>query len=1770
MKIHDLIHVPSIKTVIQLVCAEATDKQQLMETLNTFVITEETSHNLRVVLQSIAEGNGCGIFLQGHYGTGKSHFLSFLSILLEYDWAWDEVGEAGFEGVRQLREKRYLVTKIPLQHYSAAHTLEDIVFGGVEKQFNRELQRHKDGVEQRVLIARASKLLDNFNHYVLPRHPDFLVSREINIDQWQEMVCQKTDESCQLVIKYLEAMETSPLRLEYNRDDAFKKIEQYRVDYGYDGIVLILDELSEFLRAKSTPVSFNEDVRFLQHLGEEAAGKPLWIIASLQEQIEETGHIQQNLFNRIKDRYPKRLIISSRHITDLISKRLIIKKTGAMEQLQSIYKQLRDAFPHLEISFERFAEIYPVHPYTMKMLEGLMRLFSQHRGVVDYIHYQITGDESRKIQGILDQDAKYLLSPDTIFDHFSLRIREMVETQSYYNIAYRYFEQHIPEIFEDVSHRELSMRLIKILILTEISPLENRHTLRELADMLLYRVSGIESSINYDFLKEVILDKLLQEAAYIKSEPAKISLDTVYYLDLEANASQIISQEIKAILKSMDRSNVLAEIMNLINPVYLPLADMMRVRVYKALIQWQNTSREGRILLRDLRGVSLQEVQRLYSEILTTEVDFCLFVGMPEAVVKQQEYIKQLLEFDRGGRHTGCVFVWLPAEIQDMDRVFVMYAHLMLKKQIAANPEAKEMLNILNEMLEKETALVKELVINAYFNGTIFSIEKRLEVNFHQIGYLPFEKMLATILNDALTVDYPRHREIMPYMESISRHMVETLWNEFIASGKITIKEARDKGVYNPIEGVLMPMGVVKLHGNYFSLSIEPDKNELLSSYLSYILPDNPIPISDIYLKMRKGIWGLTRHPFYLLTSILLQAGFITPYKEGRVIIFSSVAKLYTDGVGELGEGKLIEAQYQSILKDASFIWGMREIEPFNLSLQKGLWDMVIKFKHREEKDCHQILGLMQRYSDYASFGRIPLRDIEEKNKLILQFCDEIKTSYDSKQGLERCLKFIQENSQVGVVFSEISWMIKFLQTEVEEYTRIFSYLSHPRMFIPSAYSQLKGEYQRLLDRLLNIGKVILEGGFEEFKRDFYTFYEGYQSTYIASHQEFYGDEYFQRISGIRQGIEYGLLERLSTLSLIVVKNDLVRVEQLLRESLSICRRNLRGEIGFSPQCSCGYKLGDTVSGPGTPEIMNILVSGIGEYICGLQSGKAREKLEIYMRHLSELSRLEECSEIQKLLHMDVCNLKTLVVELRYLLTGDMMAQISKALMGQVLVVERDINELFLRLEGRRFTKHDLLNIINEWLLKEGGFSNPPNNGQIADRNVSPPLADDVYIHISPRHQNQGTGLDDYLPVRDVIAEEEGRFKEAFWITCCLAQHATPLAVGNSMVLRGHYHLDRQGINLVIEHGKRLLGANIHYPASIEAQLNPSIRDEILEELKINTLSLQELCEFIRNEHVFEFVSRQAGRCLLKQMMAGAKGAASKRIVCPEYSQQMEWPHFDLMNDFCNILAMLNTFPPSKVDVIAEYTDNIARINFMLERLLSLNLRQEFLPRALVDELSSEVEGKIEGYMDKFRQKDFPFHTVADFIPQIYQGYRIKYPLSNAYIIILDGMRWDLWTYLLPHLEAAFSHHKLCEVIPILALEPTTTEVNRRAILGTDAIGRILDTEFSMIVAADRVYHQDELIDFISSTVKLKVINFNLIDSRIHHATEDLYHLYQGIELDLKGSVVPFLRRFQPDSLIFVLSDHGFRYLRRSHQPYTHGGGTPFERVVPCGVWVGK
>jgi len=121
----------------------------------------------------------------------------------------------------------------------------------------------------------------------------------------------------------------------------------------------------------------------------------------LQEWIEETGEIHQDTFNKIKDRYPIRLSLGRAHIEELVSERLISHKEGADSQIKEIFDRVKSFFPTFPVTRERFVRLYPVHPATCSLLDRLKPLFSEHRGVVDFIHYRLKGDRERNIPAML-------------------------------------------------------------------------------------------------------------------------------------------------------------------------------------------------------------------------------------------------------------------------------------------------------------------------------------------------------------------------------------------------------------------------------------------------------------------------------------------------------------------------------------------------------------------------------------------------------------------------------------------------------------------------------------------------------------------------------------------------------------------------------------------------------------------------------------------------------------------------------------------------------------------------------------------------------------------------------------------------------------------------------------------------------------------------------------------------------------------------------------------------------------------------------------------------------------------------------------------------------------------------------------------------------------------------------------------------------------------------------------------------------------------------
>jgi hypothetical protein len=223
-RLRDIIDIPDIKPVIELDDADTIPDS----IVSSFVLTREVEEGLRVILARINARKGCGVFLKGNYGSGKSHFLSYLFLLLK-------------EGRSPLLD-----------------AFPEIAAGNINP----------------VKIS-------------LVKYPASLLLQQIVLDS-----CEYTGGGA-------------------NRQEQFREIVNRPT-------VILIDELSEFLRAKPAAPAFYEDIRFLQFLGEFSFHHPLWVIASLQEWIEETGHISSNIFNRIKDRYPVRVNLSSSHIEDII------------------------------------------------------------------------------------------------------------------------------------------------------------------------------------------------------------------------------------------------------------------------------------------------------------------------------------------------------------------------------------------------------------------------------------------------------------------------------------------------------------------------------------------------------------------------------------------------------------------------------------------------------------------------------------------------------------------------------------------------------------------------------------------------------------------------------------------------------------------------------------------------------------------------------------------------------------------------------------------------------------------------------------------------------------------------------------------------------------------------------------------------------------------------------------------------------------------------------------------------------------------------------------------------------------------------------------------------------------------------------------------------------------------------------------------------------------------------------------------------------------
>ena len=893
MKIRDLVDVHPQPTVVRLDQLQGANASWISD---SYYLTEDIERHLKSLHHLLGKKAGSGIFLIGHYGSGKSHFLAYLT--------------------QQLRQGSLAplgrdVVPLSLLNYKASQPLESIL-------------------EQNLAVSSAS------------------ADRRA---AWREVM------------------------------------KQHR-----NGLLLVIDELSEFLRSKPSPQSFNEDIRVLQFLGEWAQDHPFWVLAALQEQIEHTGDLEYDLYRKIKDRYPLRLLLTPAHVKDLIAHRLLRKKTGYAAAVEKLARDLMAVYPQSSIDFADFCEIYPLHPITLELLEEVRDRFSQARGIVDFTLTQLLGNPARGIEPFIEKAWGHLLTPDAIVDHFADLFEVQPEFQAISQRVFPFFRKQLPQLFESKKQQQLAWQLLKLLVLVHLSPRRQHLELEEAAQWLLFRVSSIDPQKNRDIVKSV-LDNLAQKGAYVARKEMR------YQLDLKDDSAESLEpllnrtvEELKqrgdAIFEGLLPCLQRAEF----NPFNLP-RDRWQARKQR----WHFHDRDIHIYLGGGKPAEGKELG--------------LQIGIPW-----------------GPPATGdrC-FLLVPKPLDLTPDVLELGALMQLKER----PLPTRLLKRIEERVESRSAWFTSLVRGAYLEASVFlptGAKGALPVNAMQAGKGDWLNAFGEWM---LRHNFPLFERFAPSHGPLPKEAYRQFMQQ-ATSADITAEEVPEY-VRLIREAYLVPMGLMQRRGSTYEMAHKIENHELVR-LLSPILEHHPVP-SRVYQHLGAPVYGLVPDQIHLLLLTLLVQGEIDIIKGQQ-----SYRDCYETLTNPLQYDQIVPGRALNLnqLRDLQILCdGFRIPVPKQWSVlaQKRALEQLRKLGSRQKEELSQFLLKLKTQSDAGELAA-------QIEKLIAQWLALEKGEHEL-QGFEHFLftigspqHFLAEAKEMALLPARFEKLI----TETQRFRHLFSF----------------------------------------------------------------------------------------------------------------------------------------------------------------------------------------------------------------------------------------------------------------------------------------------------------------------------------------------------------------------------------------------------------------------------------------------------------------------------------------------------------------------------------------------------------------------------------------------------------------------------------------------------------------------------------------------------------------------------------------------------------
>jgi hypothetical protein len=427
MKIKQLFSRDIERKINPAVVVSHQDSATIITEIEEYVFTNDIIENMYRFLSNIFnyKDGKTGIWLNGYYGSGKSHFIKYIYYCLHPSYsekAFNHLIEGTKDTISDFSEatpsnflqlkKQITNSKIDNMMFNidAVSGLDDgkdklprilyNVFNGFRGYNTKNItlatlvEKHLDKIGK---FDEFKKIMNESKHYnwekdastIISLNPvtvlDVVESLDPSIDK--ESIIKKLHHPDDISIKgdlipeFIEFLDSKP--------------DDYR-------FVFLIDEVSQYI-GSNTNLLLNLQT-IIEEIGAKCNNK-LWLAATAQQSLEDMTGNDASAFGKILGRFETRISLQSQDASYITKKRILDKNSEGIKTLKSFYDSNKDAIEHqFHFShdlYKGFSDIddfnlsYPFVPYQFRLISDVFDSFSN----INYVIKEVK-DNERSVLGI--------------------------------------------------------------------------------------------------------------------------------------------------------------------------------------------------------------------------------------------------------------------------------------------------------------------------------------------------------------------------------------------------------------------------------------------------------------------------------------------------------------------------------------------------------------------------------------------------------------------------------------------------------------------------------------------------------------------------------------------------------------------------------------------------------------------------------------------------------------------------------------------------------------------------------------------------------------------------------------------------------------------------------------------------------------------------------------------------------------------------------------------------------------------------------------------------------------------------------------------------------------------------------------------------------------------------------------------------------------------------------------------------------------------------